>query len=320
MPNPDPLREGVRSPTPKGTIGIYLRGLAMGAADLVPGVFGGTVALITGIYEDLVGTLSRIGPGLLWVWRQHGLGACWKQANAGFLLVLGLGILTSVVSLSRVIVWSLDQHPIPVWSFFFGLIVASGLVLSGRVGRWSQSALWSAVAGALGGYLLTSLEPSAASPSLLFVLSGGAAAITAMILPGISGSFILLILGLYHEVLRALHEWDIGFLATFLAGCILGLMLFSRVLNWLLHHRRDCTLAALTGMLFGSLHQVWPWRQVVSYRIDSSGEMVPLAEHSLAPHHYADLLGADPRLGMAVLCMGLGLALVLVPEWWARRR
>ncbi|MDY6828437.1 MAG: DUF368 domain-containing protein [Pseudomonadota bacterium] len=320
MPNPDAQQVSARPRPPKRPIGIYLRGLAMGAADLVPGVSGGTVALITGIYEDLVGALSRIGPGLLWAWRHQGFVACWKQANAGFLLVLGLGILTSVVSLSRVIVWALEQHPIPVWSFFFGLIAASGLLLGGRVGRWSQGAFWSAVAGALAGYLLTSLEPSAASPSLLFVLSGGAAAITAMILPGISGSFILLVLGLYHEVLRALHEWDLGFLATFSAGCILGLMLFSRVLNWLLHHRRNATLAALTGVLLGSLHQVWPWRQVVSYRIDSSGEMVPLVEHGLAPNNYAELLDADPMLGTAVLCMGLGIALVLVPEWWARRR
>ncbi|MGE6529786.1 DUF368 domain-containing protein [Pseudomonas sp. NPDC077382] len=302
----------------KNALLLYAKGMAMGAADVVPGVSGGTVAFITGIYDELlrsIGAVPNAIPALL----KGRIAEAWRTANASFLLILFAGILTSVLSLAKLITYLLEQHPIPVWSLFFGLILVSVHLVSKEIQRRNLSRLISLCLGVGFAYWITVAAPMQWSASSVSLFFAGAIAICAMILPGISGSFILVLLGLYPVVLGAVKALDLGVMLTFAAGCLVGLLSFARVLSWVLRRWRDLTLAFLTGLMLGSLNKVWPWKETLTWRTNSHGEQVPLLEQNLLPSAYGDLTGQDPQLLLAILLAVAGIALVLGLEWFAGR-
>jgi putative membrane protein len=249
--------------TLKDWAGVFFRGMAMGVADLVPGVSGGTVAFITGIYDELLGTIAGLKVGLLRdLLRPGGVASVWRQANLNFLLVLLAGVGTSVLLFAGLLHHLLGTHPDLLWAFFFGLVAAS-IPLVGREAHWEAREWVLGAAGVAIAGFLTSLPPLAGSDSPAVLMACGAVAICAMILPGISGSFILLLLGAYGAVIGALKSFDLIRIGAFAIGAVIGLLSFSRVLDRLLEKRRNETLAVLTGFLLGSLNALWPWKRQV---------------------------------------------------------
>ena len=297
---------------------LYAKGIAMGAADVVPGVSGGTVAFITGIYDELLRSIASIPAALGMLLRGRILDA-WRAANATFLLVLLLGILTSVLSLARLITYLLAEQPIPVWSFFFGLILISTHLVVREIDRWNWTRVVSFILGAAFAYWITVASPLQLGSDPLSLFLAGAIAICAMILPGISGSFLLVLLGLYSVVLTALKGLDFSVLLVFASGCLIGLVGFAGVLRWLLVRWRDLTLAFLTGLMLGSLNKIWPWKETLSWRVDSHGQQVPLLQENLLPGRFAEISGQDPQLLCAIALAVAGVALVLGMEWLAGR-
>ena len=287
----------------------FLKGMAMGAADVVPGVSGGTVALVTGIYERLINAIKNIGLDTLKSVFQNGLKPTWQQLDGTFLVSLLAGILTSIVLFARVLHFAIEHYPMFIWPCFFGLVLASVLYVGRQVGRWnwqrgSLLTLGASVAAMISLSASTQIEVSALS---LFL--SGALAICAMILPGISGSFILLLLGMYGVVIGALKSFDLYTLSIFAAGCVCGLMLFSRFLGWLLARFKSATMALLTGFMLGALLKLWPWKEVIETRINSKGDVVPWIEYPISPFEHA-----DPQLLLVSLSALFGFALVIILE------
>jgi putative membrane protein len=299
--------------------GVYIRGVAMGAADVVPGVSGGTVAFITGIYEELLNSIKSINPSALLVLLKQGPLAFWSRINGNFLIALMLGILSSVASLARVISYLLDQHPLLLWSFFFGLIAASSIHMIKQVKVWQPSLFIAIILGALAAYGVSEINPSELSPGLLMYFGVGCVAICAMILPGVSGSFILVILGMYSHVLTAVRNLDLLVLMSFAAGCGVGLLSFSHLLSWLFKRFHDLTLSLLTGFLIGSLNLVWPWKQVLSYYQNSAGEQLALEQKNILPSLYQSQVGVDSHTVFCIALMILGLVLVYLLEKSGRK-
>ena len=298
---------------------LYAKGMAMGAADVVPGVSGGTIAFISGIYDELLRSIASIPEALMLLLRGR-INDAWQMANATFLLVLFSGIVTSILTLARVITYLLHHHPIPVWSFFFGLILVSTYLVGREIGRWNWSRGVSFVLGLALAYWITVAAPMQWGSDLPTLFLAGAIAICAMILPGISGSFILLLLGLYSVVLGAVKDLNLLVLAVFASGCLVGMLSFARLLSWLLSRWRDLSLAFLCGLMLGSLNKVWPWKETLTWRVDSKGEQVPLLQNNLLPGQFADISGQDPQLLFAVVLAIGGIVLVLGLEWLAGRR
>ena len=310
-------------------LSTYLKGIAMGAADVVPGVSGGTIAFITGIYETLIGTIHKLDLGLFKHWKNHGFKAMWSHYNFGFLAVLFLGIATSIFSLAKIITHLLETHPVLVWSFFFGLIVASIIYVGKQIDAWRLPVILALIAGAVVSYYITIAEPIAAQDSLWFMALAGFIAIIAMILPGLSGAFILLLLGAYEPVIGAISGvidgltgeadlmWDSFLkLTIFAIGAIAGLKAFSGILNWMFNNYKTITLAVLTGFMLGALNKVWPWKEVITTRINSEGLEVPLLEKSISPSNFE----GDPQIMGAVIAAVAGCALILGFEWLAKRK
>ncbi len=306
---------------------LFLKGMSMGAADVVPGVSGGTIAFISGIYEELIRSIRSFGPDTLTAFRQHGVGGAWRQFNGAFLLTLLAGIATSVIILVRPITWALKNEPVLLWSFFFGLIAASIWLCGKLVRHWSMGPWIGVIMGTAVAFIIGAMNPGVGSDSLWFYFFAGSIAICAMILPGISGSFILLLLGAYAPVMAALKGFDISVIAVFLAGCVAGLMAFSRLLNWMFTRHHDLTVASLTGFLLGSLTIIWPWKEVQSVRTVHAGKpdehLAPFIQKNVLPGDFSTitemdiLLGIsdkDPKLVGAVLLMLAGAALLIYLE------
>ena len=289
---------------------LFFKGMAMGAADVVPGVSGGTVAFITGIYDELLRSLAQL-PNAAWLLLRGRIAEAWQCANATFLLVLVSGILLSVLSLARLITGLLETQPIALWSFFFGLILVSTHIVVREVGRWNLSSVFSALLGGVFAWWITVASPIHLEGTPLTLFLAGAVAICAMILPGISGSFILLLLGLYPVVAVSFKKLDLLVLVIFASGCLLGLLSFSKLLNWLLHRWRDITLAFLAGLMLGSLNKVWPWKQTMSWVTDSHGKLQPLLQDNLWPAQFAQQVGNDPQLLLAISLALAGALMVL---------
>ncbi|MCK7597625.1 DUF368 domain-containing protein [Microbulbifer sp. CAU 1566] len=296
--------------------GVAARGLAMGAADVVPGVSGGTIAFITGIYQELLDSLSRIGPHTLTTLLREGFAAAWRQVNGSFLLALFAGILVSIFSLAKLISFLLANYPIVVWSFFFGLILASVVPIARRVPQWTWQCGLAVVLGIALAILVSEMRPTeiTATPTTLFV--SGAVAICAMILPGISGSFILLMIGIYPQVIAAVHQLQLGALVWFGAGAASGLLLFSRLLSWLMHRFPSITLSFLVGVLLGSLKIVWPWKLPTDAMAGelASGKLAPMMSNAL-PADFAAVAGQPSYIVGATLAALSAVALVLAIEW-----
>ncbi|MDX1590093.1 MAG: DUF368 domain-containing protein [Oleiphilaceae bacterium] len=281
-----------------GRIGTYLRGCAMGAADIIPGVSGGTIALITGIYLRLLSAIGEV-PGAAWQWLQERRWhAFWQRVDGGFLLLLMAGILTSVFLLANLITWLMAHQAVLLWSFFCGLILAAIVHLALEVQRWTAVAVMLLLCGAAVAWVITGMTPTQLTPSLSVLFLGGAVAICAMILPGISGSFILLLLGLYGPVLQGVRDLDWVLLGVFAAGCLTGLLSFSRLVAAALRRFPSATLALLTGFMAGALPAVWPWK-------------APDSGDNLSPFVYAQLSGEPHQLSWALLLLLLGALMVL---------
>jgi putative membrane protein len=292
------------------SFGVFLRGLLMGAADIVPGVSGGTIAFITGIYDTLLASIRAVDLVFLGKLRRLDFSGAWRHINGGFLLALLLGIATSVLSLARVISWVLENHPVPLWAFFFGLILASALVLLREVDQWSVARVFCLVSG-VGVAVSIALAPVLQLEiGLAMVFLSGFLAICAMILPGISGSFILVLLGMYSTVLTALKSLDLAFILVFALGAGSGLLCFSRLLHWLLSRFHQATMALLTGFLFGSLAIVWPWKRVLAWIEGSHGQLKPAQQLPVTPGDFLVYTGQEPQLWLCIALMLLGLAVV----------
>ena len=290
---------------------IGLKGMAMGAADVVPGVSGGTIAFISGIYEELLIAISNVNLSLLKTLKTSGFKAAWKQLNGSFLAALFLGIFVSIVSLAKVIKHLLESQPILLWSFFFGLVLASIIYIAKQITDWNFKAFLVLIIGAVIAYFITTLNPLiSGNSSSLFVFIAGAIAICAMILPGISGSFILVLLGAYKPVLEAVNNRDFKTILVFMAGAVVGLLTFSKVLKWLFKNHKNLTLAVLTGFIIGSLNKIWPWKETLTWRINSRGLEVPFNQQSISPFSFDE----DPQLIMAIAFAVLGFVLILVME------
>lgn len=288
----------------------FLKGMAMGAADVVPGVSGGTIAFITGIYDDLLESIRRINPSLFNLWRTKGTAAVWHHINGTFLTSLLFGILIAILTLAKAVTYALKEHPIIIWSFFFGLIIASIIHMIRQINKWTSIEVILAILGTFIAFFITIATPINLEFNMLTVFIAGSIAICAMILPGISGSFILLLLGMYSPILDAVKELNIPILGLFALGCITGILLFSHFLSWLLNNYRTSSIAFLTGLLIGALGKVWPWRETISYRINSSSEKVPLAQEVITPSAFEASTGQPAMLGMAIFMMICGFVLV----------
>jgi putative membrane protein len=278
--------------------------MAMGAADVVPGVSGGTIAFISGIYQELVETIARLRPSLLLVLKNEGIKAFWKASNASFLLALLSGIALSIASLAKGISWLLEHQPILVWSFFFGLMLASCWHIYRSVGLWKTSLyLWLFLGTIMAGSI-NFLPEGAASSSMLYLFLSGALASVAMILPGISGAFILVLLGSYATVLTGVHERNITIVGVVGLGAVTGLLSFSSLLKWMLTRFQHQTLAVLVGFMLGALPKIWPWKYPSDRAVDV-----------LAPWNFP----LESQWPMALCLMLLGIFLILGLERLAQK-
>ncbi|MDT0554665.1 DUF368 domain-containing protein [Patiriisocius hiemis] len=303
---------------------ITAKGLAMGAADVVPGVSGGTIAFISGIYEELIETIHKLDFKLFKVWKREGLKIAWKQYNLSFLVALFLGIAISILSLAKVITWLLENKPVLVWSFFFGLVIASILYVGKQITVWNIKVVIAIVLAAGIAYYITLAKPIGSPESIWFLFFAGFIAIIAMILPGISGAFILLLLGAYQPVIGALDDLSTGLstmdwgiisqavvkIGVFMLGAIVGLKAFSSVLNWLFKNHKNIILATLTGFMIGALNKIWPWKKVLEFRVSHDGDKVPFLEKSILPNAYE----GEPMVLTAILFMVIGFLTIFLLE------
>ncbi|WP_435415641.1 DUF368 domain-containing protein [Polaribacter aestuariivivens] len=295
----------------KDYIVIGLKGMAMGAADVVPGVSGGTIAFISGIYEELLGAISNVNLKLFKILKTEGIKAAWKQINGSFLLALFTGIFISIISLAKTIKWLLENEPVLLWSFFFGLVLASIIYIGKQVENWNFKIIILFILGIAFGYIITVIpSTNAGSINYLFLVFAGAIASCAMILPGISGSYILLLIGVYPIVMTAITTKDVKIIGAIGIGVIIGLLSFSKLLKWLFVNYKNEMLITLTGIMLGSLNKVWPWKETVSTYVDSHGVTKPLVEQSISPFSY----NGDPELLLAILLAVAGFALILIME------
>lgn len=265
---------------------LMLKGIGMGAADVVPGVSGGTIAFIVGIYEELINSIKSINAQSLKLFFTGKFAQFWKAINANFLLSVLSGILLSIFSLAKLITYLLENHPVMVWAFFFGLVLASTWSVSKRIKKFSISRWVSFGLGAVFAYFITVATPANTPDDLWFIFLCGAIAICAMILPGISGSFILLLLGKYIFIMNSIQTLNIPVMAVFAMGAAIGLISFSNVLSWLLKNYHDITIATLGGFMLGSLNKVWPWKEAVEYYVDRHGIEKPLIEKNIMPDSF----------------------------------
>ena len=289
---------------------IAFKGLAMGAADAVPGVSGGTIAFISGIYEELISTISNVNGSLFKTLFSKGFKAFWQQANGNFLLALLSGIIVSFVSFMKLAKYLLEFHPVLIWSFFFGLIVASIYFVGKQITKWNVTSVLALIIGAVIAFYISKIPSLGTNENPWFLFIAGAIAICAMILPGISGSFILIILGAYKTLSHAIHDIDIKKIIIFGSGALVGLLSFSHVLKWLFKHYHNVTLALLTGFIFGSLNKVWPWKKTLTWHTNSKGIESPLLQESVSPLSFE----GDSQLAVAVVLMIVGFLTIFILE------
>lgn len=308
------MHETLSMRTLKDYILLYLKGIGMGAADVVPGVSGGTVAFITGIYQELLDTIKAFDVEALQLLKSGRLTDFWKHINGLFLVVLLGGIVSSLLTLAQLVVYLLATYPIQVWSFFFGLIIISAILVFKEIRKWNLWVVLFGIIGAAISYYITIAAPAETTTDLWFIFIAGAVAICAMILPGISGAFILLLFGKYEFILSSLKDFDIKVVLVFVLGCVTGLLSFARLISWLLNRYYNIAVSLLAGFMVGSLNKVWPWKQVLTYRIDSHGVQKAVLEESVSPSTYLEVTGQDPMVLSAILFMALGIFIIVAIE------
>ncbi len=281
----------------------------MGAADVVPGVSGGTIAFISGIYEELITSINGLNFSKYKIFRNEGFKSFWRAINGNFLLALFTGILISVFSLAKMISWLLVNQPILLWSFFFGLVFASIFFIAKAIENWNLGIITAFVLGAAIAYYITTLPPTENSQSLLYLFFSGALAVCAMILPGISGAFILVLLGSYKTILDAVHQRELYIIATVAVGAVFGLLSFARLLKWMFENYKNSTLALLTGFILGSLNKIWPWKRVLETKIFGK-KVIPVNEVNISPFNFE----GDNQLLYAILIASLGFCVIFILE------
>lgn len=302
-------------------LGVVFKGVCMGAADVIPGVSGGTIAFLMGIYQELIDSIKSVNSQALKLLFKFKLKEFWKHINGTFLVCLIGGILTSIFSLARLMKYLLEFHPVPLWSFFFGLILASAVYILRELDKWSLKNIICLLLGIIAAGYICLASPSTTPDAYWFIFLSGAIAICAMILPGISGSFILLLLGKYAFIMEAVTALDIPVLLTFALGAVIGILSFSHLLSWLLKRYYMQTIALLSGFMIGSLIKVWPWKeQVVAGAAEIAGESMPLIDHPIGPGRFAEISGSSPFLMQAIIFALIGIAVVLAIELFAVRR
>ncbi len=283
---------------------LLLKGIAMGAADVVPGVSGGTVAFIVGIYEELINSIKSINPTNLKLLFTFRIAAFWKAINANFLLALVSGICISIFSLAKLITYLLENQPVLVWSFFFGLVLSSTYFVAKTITQWDWKTYLFFIIGTVGAYFITVATPTETPSNLFFIFLCGAIAICAMILPGISGSFILVLLGKYFYIMNAVKSLNILIMFVFVCGAFIGITSFSNVLSFLLRKYHNTTIATLAGFMLGSLNKVWPWKETIETFTDSHGTIKPLVEENILPNSHL-------WEGLGLIVFGIVLVYVL---------
>ena len=296
--------------TTKEYLSLSLKGMAMGAADIIPGVSGGTIAFISGIYEELIETINNVNFEAIKKLKNNGIKSFWTHINGNFLIALLTGIAISIMSLAKVITHLLETHSQLLWGFFFGLIVASVYIVGKQINKWDINNIISLIIGSIVAFYITILNPMQNPDALWFVFLSGSIAICAMILPGISGSFILLLLGSYEFILVAIKDFKLDVITIFGVGCITGLLAFSKLLNWLFKKYHDITIALLTGFLIGSLNKIWPWKETIQTRINSHGEIVPFIQSNVLPSNFE----GDSNIIEVILLSLIGLVLIYLLE------
>jgi len=303
---------------------VTAKGLAMGAADVVPGVSGGTIAFISGIYEELIETIHKLDLGFFKIWKKDGFGKAWKTYNLSFLLALGAGILISILSFAKLIIHLMTKYPIEVWAFFFGLVVASIVYVGSQMTNWRLASMLALLVATVFSYFITIADPIGSPDSTWFLFFAGFIAIIAMILPGISGAFILLLIGAYTGVMGiitqlvdgittldfALFSEAFGKVMVFGIGAIIGLKIFSKALNWMFKNHKNLTLAVLTGLMIGALNKIWPWKEVLEYRVNHTGENIPFIERSILPQNY----DGEPQIVSAIIFAIVGFLTIFLLE------
>lgn len=287
----------------------------MGAADVVPGVSGGTIAFISGIYEELIATISGVNLSLVKTLKTEGIAAAWKKLNGNFITALFLGIGISVFSLAKGISWLLDNQPILLWSFFFGLVVASIYFVGKSITKWSFKSVILLAIGALAAYYITTLPPAENINSIPYLFFSGALAICAMILPGISGAFILVLLGSYEHILEAVHSRDIKTILIVGFGALFGLLSFAKLLKWMFKHFKNETLALLTGFILGSLNKIWPWKKVLSQKVFGD-KVITISEQNSSPFSFE----GDSQFLFALVLALFGFSLIFILERIAAKK
>lgn len=280
---------------------VYIKGIAMGAADVVPGVSGGTVAFITGIYETLLNAIQSVDIEAVRLLLKFDIKGFWEKINGNFLAPLLLGVLTAVLTLAKLMKYLLETHPIMLWSFFFGLIIASAILVSKQIKGWNLATILAMAIGTGISFFITMTAPAEAPEGLPYIFFAGCIAICAMILPGISGSFILVLMGQYQRIMTAVSEYDLVKMAVFATGCLVGILSFSRVLSFLLKKYHDATVALLTGFMIGSLNKVWPWKETLEFYRDRHGELKPLIEKNISPMVFEGEAFLVPAIILALL-------------------
>lgn len=293
--------------TPKDYAVLVLKGIGMGAADVVPGVSGGTIALIVGIYEELVNSIKSISLHSLKLLFTFRFAEFWRQINGSFLLSVVGGILISIYSLAKLVTYLLDKHPIMIWAFFFGLVLSSIYYVVKNVSQWNVLNMFMFLVGTAVAYYITVVTPTSTTNDLWFIFLSGAIAICAMILPGISGSFILLLFGKYEYMMSAVKNLDIMLLVVFAAGALIGIVLFSRLLSYLLANFYNITISVLSGFMLGSLNKVWPWKEPVSYAADGT----VLTDRNILP---------DTYMWEGIVLILVGVAVVIILETVSARK
>ncbi len=294
---------------------ITLKGMAMGAADVVPGVSGGTIAFISGIYEELITSINNINLSLFSILKKEGIKAVWSKVNGNFLLSLFIGIFISVLSLAKFLSWLMENEPVLLWSFFFGLVLASVFFVGKEIKNWSLGTVTVLIMGAALAYFITELPVSENTDSLPYLFMSGALAVCAMILPGISGAFILVLLGSYKTILDAVHERNITIVITVGMGAIIGLLSFARLLKWMFNHYKNITLALLTGFILGSLNKIWPWKKVLQTRTFGEKTIV-VDDTNVLPGAFE----GDNQLMLAIILAILGFSLIFILEKAASKK
>jgi putative membrane protein len=297
---------------------LFVKGIAMGAADVIPGVSGGTIAFITGIYEELINSIKSVNLRTLKLLLTGKFAEFWKAINGTFLLSLVTGIAVSILTLAKGLKYLLDYYPILVWSFFFGLIVASAIYVARTIPKWNLPTVVSGIAGIIIAYFITVITPAEANITTWFIFLSGAIAICAMILPGISGSFILVLLGMYKFILEAVGNFNFAVIFTFIAGAAIGIISFSHVLSWLLKKHHNLTIALLSGFMVGSLNKVWPWKEAV-HMTDASGELIINDGAPVVERYMVSLPEAfNTEVMLAMVIMIAGIATIWIIESLAK--